>query len=65
VYALKGTKPCIAVRYFIHSTSIGNYDPNAGVREFDREALLGAFDQIRRSLTLGTPATAATTTVTQ
>lgn len=60
VYALVGTKPCTAVRYYIHSSNIGNYEPGA-VREFDRQALLSAFDAIRRSLTLGS-APAATTT---
>lgn len=55
VYALPDSSPCIAVRYFIHSTQIANY-PEGTVREFDREALLGAFDKIRRSLTLSQPA---------
>ena len=41
-----------AVRYFIHSSNIGNY-PEGAVREFDRQALLNQFDQIRRSLILG------------
>jgi len=49
VWAIPGTNPCVAVRYFIHSTNIGNYTPGA-VKEFDRQALLGQFDQIRRSL---------------
>lgn len=65
VYALPGTSPCIAVRYYIHSTNMGNYpaqgEPGA-VREFDRAALLAAFDTIRASLMLGTPAPAPTTT---
>lgn len=51
VYALPGTHPCTAVRYFIHSTSIENYEPGV-VREFDRTALMDAFDTIRRSLML-------------
>lgn len=51
VYALSGSEPCMAVRYFIHSTNSGNFEPGT-VREFDRAALLKAFDEIRRSLTL-------------
>ncbi len=51
VYARAGSDPCTAVRYVIHSTQIGNY-PAGAVREFDRAALLGAFDAIRDSLTL-------------
>lgn len=51
VYAFPGSAPCIAVRYFIHSMQIANFEPGA-VHEFDRAALLTAFDEIRRSLTL-------------
>ena len=51
VYALAGTHPCTAVRYFIHSTNVGNYSPDS-IREYDRQALLQAFDAIRFSLTL-------------
>ena len=51
VYALKGSSPCLAVRYYIHSTNINNYDPGT-VREFDRAALLTDFDKIRDSLQL-------------
>lgn len=52
VYAIASnasSTPCTAVRYFIHSTNIGNYEPGA-VREFDRAALIRVFDEIRRSL---------------
>lgn len=49
VYALPGTNPCIAVRYFIHYGVIENYLPGA-VREFNKEALLGEFDAVRRTL---------------
>ncbi len=63
VYALSGSSPCTAVRYFIHYGAFENY-PAAGesgaVREFDRTALLTAFDKIRDSLVLS-PATATTT----
>lgn len=51
VYALKGTNPCIAVRYLIHYGVFENY-PAGTVREFDKRALLAAFDAIRRSLTI-------------
>ena len=65
VYALPDSSPCIAVRYFIHSGNIANY-PAAGepgaVREFDRAALLSAFDTIRASLMLGTTAAPTPTT---
>ncbi len=51
VFALSASKPCIGVRYFIHSTNIGNY-PEGAVTAFDKDALISAFDTIRRSLTL-------------
>ncbi len=49
IYALSGTHPCTAVRYFVHSTNISNYEPNT-VHEFSRSALLATFDEIRSSL---------------
>lgn len=49
VYALSGSSPCTAIRYFIHSSNIGNYAPGA-VQEFNRAQLLSDFDTIRRSL---------------
>ncbi len=52
VYAIPGASPCIAVRYFIHSTDIGNYPPGVVV-PFNQTALLSQFDGIRRSLILG------------
>lgn len=51
VYALAGQNPCIAVRYFIHYTQIGNY-PAGTRKEFDKAALTAEFDKIRHSLTL-------------
>ncbi len=51
VYAIPGSSPCTAVRYFIHSTNIGNY-PEGAVREFDYAALVASFDKIRNSLVL-------------
>lgn len=49
VYALPGTNPCKAVRYFIHYGVIENY-PVGVVRAFDRKQLLEQFDAIRHSL---------------
>lgn len=51
VYALIGSSPCTAVRYFIHYGVIENY-PTGTVRAFDKTALLAEFDAIRKSLTL-------------
>jgi membrane-bound inhibitor of C-type lysozyme len=50
VYAIVGTIPCQAIRYFIHSTAIENYDPGT-LTEFDTAALLSQFDDIRNTLT--------------
>lgn len=64
VYALKDSKPCTAVRYYIHSTNINNY-PAGAVTAFDHDALIQSFDSIRDTLTFSdgtTPASAATTT---
>ncbi len=49
VWAIPGTNPCIAIRYFIHSTNIGNY-PEGTVSEFDQTTLISQFDKIRQSL---------------
>lgn len=51
VYAIKNSSPCTAIRYFIHSTNIGNYATGT-VREFDYNALIRVFDEIRQSLNL-------------
>jgi len=51
VYALPGSSPCTAVRYVVYSTNIRNYDAGE-VIEFDRGALLSAFDTMRQSLNL-------------
>jgi hypothetical protein len=51
VYAIPGTNPCIAVRYFIHYGVFENY-PSGTVKHFDETALLKEFDTIRRSLTI-------------
>jgi membrane-bound inhibitor of C-type lysozyme len=49
VYALLGTNPCVAVRYFIHYGVLQNY-PAGAVRGFDRAALLSQLDAMRRTL---------------
>lgn len=51
VFAIPGTSPCIAVRYFIHWTIIENYPPGA-VTAFDRQALIDRFDAMRETLIL-------------
>ncbi|OHA81484.1 MAG: hypothetical protein A2675_03360 [Candidatus Yonathbacteria bacterium RIFCSPHIGHO2_01_FULL_51_10] len=50
VYAIPGTNPCIAMRYFVHYGVLENY-PEGSVQAFDRQALFDQFDQIRRTLT--------------
>ncbi len=49
IYAIPGTNPCIAIRYFIHSTVFENY-PAGSILQFDKQALINQFDQIRRTL---------------
>ncbi len=49
VYALAGSNPCKAIRYFVHYGVIENYPPGA-VKEFDKKKLLAQFDEIRRTL---------------
>jgi membrane-bound inhibitor of C-type lysozyme len=49
IYALPGTNPCIAVRYFIHYGVIDNY-PAGAVQQFDEQSLMNQFDAIRRTL---------------
>lgn len=51
VWAVKGSSPCTAVRYYLHTTVLENY-PAGAVREYNRAALLEEFDAIRRSLVL-------------
>lgn len=52
VFVAKDSSPCIAVRYFIHSTAFENYDPGT-VRRFDRAALIRMFDGVRQTLVTG------------
>jgi len=49
VYAVQGSSPCLAVRYFIHSLNIGNFTPGA-VTAFNQAALIAQFDAIRATL---------------
>ncbi len=51
VFARTDTNPCLAVRYFIHSTNFQNY-PEGTVVEFNKDTLLQDFDKIRDSLTI-------------
>lgn len=52
LFVVDGTSPCIAVRYFLHSTAFENYDPGT-IKRFDRAKVIAAFDAIRATLTLG------------
>jgi hypothetical protein len=52
LFVLDDTSPCIAVRYFVHSTNIHNYDPGT-IRAFDEKNLTATFDAIRATLVLG------------
>lgn len=49
VFALLGTNPCVAVRYFLHYSAIENYDIGM-VHEFDKATLFSTFDKIRSTL---------------
>lgn len=51
VYAIPGTNPCIAVRYFIHYAVFENF-PAGTVQRFDEAALLKTFGSIRKTLTI-------------
>ena len=51
VYAIPGTNPCMAIRYFIHYGVIDNYPPGT-VKQFDEQTLKNQFDAIRRTLVL-------------
>ncbi len=62
VFAIPGSMPCTAVRYWIHYGVFENYPQDGTVREFDRAALLAAFDAIRDTVTVTPPAAEATDT---
>ena len=49
IYAIPGTNPCIAVRYFIHYGVFENY-PAGTIKQFNEKTLLNQFDQIRHTL---------------
>ncbi len=51
VYAIPGTRPLLAVRYFIHYNVIENY-PAGTVKAFDRKSLIAIFDHMRSTLTV-------------
>jgi hypothetical protein len=51
VYALKDSRPCLAIRYFIHSTNVDNY-PAGTVKQFDKTGLVKLFDRIRSTFAL-------------
>ena len=51
VYALPGTSPCVAVRYFVHYGAFENY-PAGTTQEFNKPLLLSTFDSIRHTLIL-------------
>jgi hypothetical protein len=51
IYAIPGSNPCIAVRYYIHYAAFENY-PAGAVTQFDEKALVASFDQIRRTLVI-------------
>ena len=51
IYAIPGSNPCIAIRYFVHYGVFENY-PAGSIKEFDNQALMNQFDTIRRTLVI-------------
>jgi hypothetical protein len=43
IYRTVANNTCFEVIYYLHSTNIGNYSPDAGIREFDRNAVIQKF----------------------
>ena len=43
---------CYEVTFFVHSTNIGNYPPESGVKEFDRDALTQKMESILSTLVI-------------
>jgi hypothetical protein len=43
---------CYEVTFFVHSANIGNYAPEAGIREFDRAALQQKFESLLSTLVI-------------
>ena len=68
VFAIPGSNPCTAIRYWIHYGVFENFPQDGTVKEFDRAALLAAFDSIRDTVQVLAPSgstepTATTTTL--
>lgn len=51
VFAIPGSNPCTAVRYFIHYGVFENY-PAGSVQQFNEQQLVAQFDDIRHTLVL-------------
>lgn len=51
LFVIEGTSPCIAVRYFIHTTVFENYEPGS-IKRFNRASLIATFNRMRATLTL-------------
>jgi hypothetical protein len=43
---------CYEVTFFFHYANIGNYSPDAGIKEFDRTALLQRFESVLSTLVI-------------
>ncbi|MEI7709404.1 MAG: hypothetical protein WCI76_01680 [bacterium] len=43
---------CYAIEYTIHSTNIGNYSPDQGIKEFDKTKIVNELESIVKSLRL-------------
>src|SRR5581483_5872549 len=51
VHVMQKENRCYDVRYFIHSSNIGNY-PAGAVTAFDRKKLIASFDELAGSLVI-------------
>ena len=49
IYIPNNNDSCIAIRYFVHYAVYENFEPGT-VTEFDKQALISKFDEIRRTL---------------
>ncbi len=49
IFVRKNAADCFGVRYFIHTTNIGNYESGT-VKLYDKDALLATFERIASSL---------------
>ncbi len=45
-YRTKYNNKCYALEYTIHSTNIGNYPAELGIKEFDKAKIVGIMDEI-------------------